>query len=202
MTSTPNPRRKRSALIAVLGALIVLGTYLYLSPALHLSAAPDARTATAQTTPAGQPMSSDMDHTTMPGHTPGTAQGSAASGALPLTVRDAYVVAVPPGIRETSVFGVLNNTGTEDVILNGAGSSAAQSGMLMVTHTDAQGLTGMSMTGTLTVPAGGSLILSSTGDHVMLTGLSAPIRDGTTLPVTLTDTQGRHLTLSVPVRRP
>ncbi|MGM9320422.1 copper chaperone PCu(A)C [Deinococcus aquaticus] len=218
MTSTSNPRRMRTVLMAVLGALILLGTYLYLSPA------PDPLTTPGQTTtgqpapaqPDSQIMSDDMDHTTMSGHTPGSTVGSAASGAagvqaaspadgggtLPLTVRDAYVVAVPPGIRETSVFGVLDNTGTEDVILNGAGSSGARSGMLMVTHTDAQGLTGMSMTGTLTVPAGGRLTLSDTGDHVMLTGLTAPIRDGGTLPVTLTDTQGRRLTLTVPVRKP
>ncbi|MFC6750350.1 hypothetical protein [Deinococcus aquaticus] len=33
MTSTSNPRRMRTVLMAVLGALILLGTYLYLSPA-------------------------------------------------------------------------------------------------------------------------------------------------------------------------
>ncbi|GGR59601.1 hypothetical protein GCM10008959_21720 [Deinococcus seoulensis] len=203
MTSTSNPRRMRTVLMVALGAMILLGAYLYLNPA------PDPQTTTqTNTTPttAGQPMSSDMDHTSMPDHTPGSAAGTQAAApagsTLPLTVWDAYAVAVPPGIRDTSVFGTLENTGAEPLMITGAASSDATSGMLMVTHTDAQGLTGMSMTDTLTVPAGGRLTLSDTGDHVMLMGLRAPADDGGTLNLTLTDSQGRQLTLTVPVRKP
>lgn len=208
MTSTSNPRRMRTVLMVALGAMILLGAFLYLNPAPDPQTTAQTTTQTTTTpTTAGQPMSSDMDHTTMPDHTPGSAAGTQAAapaptGTLPLTVWDAYAVAVPPGIRDTSVFGTLENTGAEPLVISGAASSDAASGMLMVTNTDAQGLTGMSMTDTLTVPAGGRLTLSDTGDHVMLMGLRAPADDGSTLNLTLTDSQGRQLTLTVPVRKP
>ncbi|GAA0497863.1 copper chaperone PCu(A)C [Deinococcus depolymerans] len=121
---------------------------------------------------------------------------------LPITVSGGRVVAVPPGVRDTSVFATLTNTGPDDIQLSGVSSPAATGGTLMVTRTDAAGLTGMSAVDTLTVPAGGTLTLSDTGDHLMLSGLKAPLQEGERLSLTLTDTQGRALTLDLPVLKP
>lgn len=161
-----------------------------------------------------------MDHTagdhTAGGHAAGDHgsmnHGAASQGAapaapanaapLPLTVTDGRVVAVPPGVTDTSVFATLTNTGPDDIQLSGVSSPAATGGLLMITRTDAAGLTGMSGVDTLTVPAGGTLTLSDTGDHLMLSGLKAPLQAGERLSLTLTDTQGRALTLDLPVLKP
>ncbi|GGL12461.1 copper chaperone PCu(A)C [Deinococcus radiotolerans] len=129
------------------------------------------------------------------------AQVSQASGSLPATVTDARVVAVPPGIRETSVFATLRSTGNADVRITGVSSPAAEHAMLMVTRTQ-DNMTGMSMTDTLTLPAGGTLTLSDTGDHLMLMDLKEPLQPGQTIPINLTDAQGRTLTIQAPVMKP
>ena len=73
--------------------------------------------------------------------------------------------------------------------------------MLMVTRTQ-DNMTGMSMTDTLTLPAGGTLTLSDTGDHLMLMDLKEPLQPGQTIPITLTDAEGRTLTIQAPVTKP
>ena len=128
-------------------------------------------------------------------------QTSQASGTLPATVTDARVVAVPPGIRETSVFATLRSTWDADVRITGVSSPAAGHAMLMVTRTQ-DNMTGMSMTDTLTLPAGGTLTLSDTGDHLMLMDLKEPLQPGQTIPITLTDAEGRTLTIQAPVMKP
>lgn len=129
------------------------------------------------------------------------AQASQASGTLPATVTGARVVAVPPGIRETSVFATLRSTWDADLRITGVSSPAAGHAMLMVTRTQ-DNMTGMSMTDTLTVPAGGTLTLSDTGDHVMLMDLKEPLQPGQTILITLTDAEGRTLTIQAPVMKP
>lgn len=126
---------------------------------------------------------------------------TAASGTLPARVTDARVVAVPPGIGETSVFATLRSTGDADVRITGVSSPAAGHAMLMVTRTE-DNMTGMSMTDALTLPAGGTLTLSDTGDHLMLMDLREPLQPGQTIPITLTDDQGRTLTIQAPVVKP
>lgn len=124
-----------------------------------------------------------------------------ASGTLPATVSDARVVAVPPGIRETIVFATLRSTWDADLRITGVSSPAAGHAMLMVTRIQ-DNLTGMTMTDHLTLAAGGTLTLSDTGDHVMLMDLKEPLQPGQTIPITLTDAEGRTLTIQAPVMKP
>ncbi|PTA67821.1 copper chaperone PCu(A)C [Deinococcus arcticus] len=134
---------------------------------------------------------------------PGCRPAPQAGAARPaLTVQAARVVAVPPGVKDTSVFGTLRNPGARPLRLTGVQTGAADHAMLMVTRTDARGLTGMAVTGALTVPAGGELVLSDTGDHIMLMGLRAPLREGETVALTLTDDAGGTHTLQAPVVKP
>lgn len=127
---------------------------------------------------------------------------SVAAAALPLTAQNATIVAVPPSITETSVFMTLRNTGSKPLVLSGVTSAVAAHGMLMVTRRDAQGRTGMSQTRTLTVPAGRTLTLSATGDHLMLMGLRRPLKVGERLPLTLRTSDGRSLKVTAVVRKP
>ena len=137
--------------------------------------------------------------------TPAAGQARAASsrtGTLPLKAVNATVVAVPPMIRETSVFGTLTNTGRTPVVLSGVRASVADHGMLMVTRKASGGMQGMSVAKTLTVPAGGRLVLSDTGDHLMLTKLKRPLRVGEQLTLTLSAADGRTFTFQATVRKP
>ncbi|GGL68838.1 hypothetical protein GCM10010840_03700 [Deinococcus aerolatus] len=137
--------------------------------------------------------------------TPAAGKASAASaraGTLPLKAENATVVAVPPMIKETSVFGTLTNTGKTPVVLSGVSASVADHGMLMVTRKASGGMQGMSVARTLTVPAGGRLVLSDTGDHLMLMKLKRPLRVGETLTLILSAMDGRTFTFQAAVRKP
>lgn len=130
------------------------------------------------------------------------APSAAPSTAPALTVGDPILVAVPPTATETSALMTLKNAGATPVVLTGVRTALADHAMLMTTRRDAQGRTGMSAVKTLTVPARGSLRLTPSGDHLMLMGLTRPLRVGETVPLTLTTRGGRSLTVKAVVRRP
>ncbi|PNY81243.1 copper chaperone PCu(A)C [Deinococcus koreensis] len=121
--------------------------------------------------------------------------------ALPLRATGAWVVAVPPGTGETSVFGTLTNTSARPVVLRSATAPLAAHAMLMNTVTTGT-MTGMEAARTLTVPARGHLVLGDLGAHIMLMGLKRPLKPGETISVTLHSTDGRRLVLSAAVRKP
>lgn len=125
----------------------------------------------------------------------------AQTRALPLRATGVWVVAVPPGIGETSVFGTLTNTSARPVVLRSATTPHAAHAMLMNTTTTGS-MTGMETARILTVPAGGRLVLNNLGAHVMLMGLKRPLRIGETLSLTLRATDGRTLLLKATVRKP
>ncbi|CAM4195189.1 copper chaperone PCu(A)C [Deinococcus marmoris] len=125
-----------------------------------------------------------------------------STGTLPIRAMNATVVAVPPIITETSVFGTLMNTGKTPIVITGVRAAVAGHGMLMVTKKAAGGMQGMSMAQTLTIPAGGKLVLSDTGDHLMLMKLRRPLKIGETLTLTLSARDGRTFALKATVRKP
>ncbi|MDV6374254.1 copper chaperone PCu(A)C [Deinococcus arenicola] len=130
------------------------------------------------------------------------ATAKASAGTLPLKAMNATVVAVPPMIKETSIFGTLMNTGKTPIVLSGVQASVAGQGMLMVTKKASGGMQGMSMAETLTVPAGGKLVLSDIGDHLMLMNLKRPLKIGEALTLTLRATDGRTFTFKATVKKP
>lgn len=217
MTAPAHPPRRSAAALALLTllALSACGPRAASEPAAGRapSVQADAPDTTGQDSAGHDSAGDDMagmdhaagDHGSMNhgGASQNATPAAPANAApLPLTVTDGRVVAVPPGVTDTSVFATLTNTGPDDIQLSGVSSPAATGGLLMITHTDEAGLTGMSGVDTLTVPAGGTLTLSDTGDHLMLSGLKAPLQAGERLSLTLTDTQGRALTLDLPVLKP
>lgn len=139
-----------------------------------------------------------------PSAVPSTAPPSTAapSAARALTVSDPILIAVPPVATGTSALMTLRNAGATPVVLTGVRTSVADHAMLMTTRRDARGRTGMSAVKTLTVPAGGSLRLTPSGAHLMLMGLTRPLRVGETVALTLTVQGGRPLTVNAVVRKP
>ncbi|MCP2015708.1 copper(I)-binding protein [Deinococcus sp. HSC-46F16] len=148
---------------------------------------------------AGQP-SAPVAHSTHA--VPAPSSSATSAQRLPLTVQGASVVAVPPGATETSAGMTLRNPGKTPVVLTSARSSAAGHVMLMTTRRDAQGRVGMSGVKSLTVPAGGQLILKPGGDHLMLMDLMRPLKPGERVPLVLVARDGRTLTVSATVRLP
>ncbi|MFC5847482.1 copper chaperone PCu(A)C [Deinococcus petrolearius] len=126
---------------------------------------------------------------------------SGASAPLPLRASAATVVAVPPGIRETSVFLTLTNTGARPLKITGVRSEVAGRALLM-NPVKSGAMTGMKTAAALLVPARGQLTLDATGDHVMLRGLKRALKVGETLKVVLVTADGRSLTLNATVKKP
>ncbi|MET4058789.1 copper(I)-binding protein [Arthrobacter sp. UYP6] len=107
----------------------------------------------------------------------GTAQESATATESPLSVREPWIKAADTGM--TGAFGVLTNTGTEDVHVVGASSPAASSVELHETVAGPDGVFAMAETADgFTIPAGGEYVLEPGANHLMLMGLTAPVLPG------------------------
>jgi len=127
-----------------------------------------------------------------------------AGDAVPLTVSDAWVRAVPPSVGDSAAFMVLANTG--DVPLRLTGARTALAGMAMpmeTTHKTVQGVDVVGMKGVdfIEVPAHGEVRLKPGGDHLMLMGLTSHPRPGEVVTITLQFQPGNQtVTVSMPAR--
>ncbi|WP_231443532.1 copper chaperone PCu(A)C [Brevibacterium zhoupengii] len=104
-----------------------------------------------------------------------TTRSQVSAGSLSLD--DAWVKAADDGM--TAVFGELKNNSDEDINLIEAKYDDAEQVQLHETLEDTSG--GMSMQekkGGFTIPAGESLNLKPGGDHIMVMGLTKPIKPG------------------------
>jgi periplasmic copper chaperone A len=115
----------------------------------------------------------------------GGSVGSGGSGAGTLVVTGAWVRAAPAGAQSAAYFTIGNGTGADDTLV-GVSTTAAQSAGLHQTTTDSTGMTGMQMTESIKVPAGGSVALQPGGYHVMLTGLASALKAGASVELMLT----------------
>ncbi|GGK30548.1 hypothetical protein GCM10008955_25400 [Deinococcus malanensis] len=124
--------------------------------------------------------------------------------AAPAEVRvvSARVLAVPPGIRDTSAFISLRNTGTRPLVLRAVSTPLAGHSMLMITRKDAQSRTSMKIVQSLNLPARGTLPMAPSGNHLMVMGLKRALKVGQKLPFTLTFSDGRTLKVSATVYKP
>ncbi|MCB0914253.1 MAG: copper chaperone PCu(A)C [Actinobacteria bacterium] len=96
-----------------------------------------------------------------------------------MTLTDAWVKAADSGM--TGEFGVLTNSGDEEVTIVGGSSPAAG---VVELHEVADGQM-KAIDGGFVVPAGGTLTLEPGGYHVMLMQLTGPIAPGDEVTTTL-----------------
>lgn len=143
--------------------------------------------------------------------TPSTGSGSPAAAALVLD--DGWVKAVDEmpmsgspspsatmSMPMSAMFGTLRNTSDADISIEGGTSSSAEMVELHETvKTDSGEMQMRPKQGGFVVPAGGTYVLQPGGDHVMLMGLTGPLRNGAEATVTLRTSAG-ELALTVPVR--
>lgn len=116
------------------------------------------------------------------------AAGLAATAAAgDLTVTDAYARVSGASARSGAIFLMLSNAGDTDDTLIATDTPAAERAELHTHLQDAHGVMRMvEVEDGFPVPAGGSHLLARGGDHVMLLGLTGPLKDGDSFPLTLT----------------
>lgn len=100
----------------------------------------------------------------------------------PPVVSDAYAISSNP--TAGAAFMAIHNPRHEACTLNAVSTPAAARAELH-THTSEGGVMKMQKLDGLTVPAEGDAVLRRGADHVMLMGLTKPLKDGDTVALTL-----------------
>lgn len=102
-----------------------------------------------------------------------------------LTVEAPWARATAPSAANGAVFLTLINSGDAEVRITAAASSASSTAELHGHRAVAGGMQMYQLDG-LTVPAKGKVELAPGGLHVMLFGLTAPLKEGTSITLDLT----------------
>ncbi|WP_426267715.1 copper chaperone PCu(A)C [Sphingomonas sp. LHG3443-2] len=104
------------------------------------------------------------------------------------------------GVGSSAAYVSVHNSGAADRLI-GASSPAAAS----VTIHDSQnsgGVMRMRAAGAVSVASGGMIAMKPGGLHIMLSGLKAPLKPGTTLPLTMRFEKAGLVRASLPVLPP
>ena len=107
------------------------------------------------------------------------------AGPPVIAVSDVWARATPPGATTGAVYFTIANTGgTADALVR-ATTSAAGSIIIHRTNVVDDRATMEAMPGGLAADRGGETVLEPGGAHLMLVDLTAPLVEGTAIPVTL-----------------
>ncbi|MGV8966520.1 MAG: copper chaperone PCu(A)C [Cellulomonas sp.] len=130
---------------------------------------------------------------------PAAPSTAAALGAAAVTVTDPWIKAADSGM--TAVFGTLVNGSDAEVRFVSAVTSASPKMELHeMAKDDAGQMVMRPKVGGFVLPAGGSHELAPGGDHLMIMDISAPVKPGDEVSVTLTADDGSELTFMAPAR--
>ncbi len=125
----------------------------------------------------------------------------AAGAADSITVVDPYVRQAPPGAPATGAFMVIRNSGSKEIKVIKADNPASKLTELH-THLNEGGMMKMRQVANIPVAAGGEAVLKPGGLHVMLIDLKTQLKDGDTVPITLSFDDGSSKKIDVPVKNP
>lgn len=112
-----------------------------------------------------------------------------------------------PAVGNAVVYATIRNAGAAPVAVTGVRASVGTSAELHRSMAMAGGTMdgapmsamGMAPVKRIVVPAHGSVTLKPGGDHVMVLGLRSPLKAGTAFSVTFALSNGRRVTVRVPV---
>lgn len=124
----------------------------------------------------------------------------AGSAAESISANDPYVRMAPPGIANTGAFMVLKNASDKDHKLVKAESPAAKV-VELHTHNMVGGVMEMRPVKDVEVKAKGEAVLKPGSLHVMLIGLKQQLKEGDSVPITLTFEDGSSKKVEAPVRK-
>lgn len=119
--------------------------------------------------------------------------------AADIQVSGAFVRASPKMAQAGAGFLTIVNSGAQDDRLVAAAADISKK-VELHTHIKEGDLMMMRQVEAIAVPAGGRAELKPGGDHVMFMGLHAPLKEGTTVPVTLTFEKAGKIAVEMPVQ--
>ncbi|WP_407333853.1 copper chaperone PCu(A)C [Enterovibrio sp. 27052020O] len=122
------------------------------------------------------------------------------SAQAAIDVHDPYARATPPRAPNSAAFMVLTNSGNEAINLISAASPAAGK-VELHNHVMADGMMKMRQVETIVIPSQGKATLEPGGFHIMLLDLTAPLKEGEALSLTLRFSDGTEITQSLPIRK-
>lgn len=127
------------------------------------------------------------------GSSSSSTSSTSTSPTAGVTAADPWVKSAPDGM--TAAFMTLSNaTGTEQVLVSASTPVSPMVQLHEMVMQDGQ-MVMQEKKGGIVVPAGGTAVLEPGGNHIMLMGLTEPVKAGQQVPVTLTFASG--LTLEV-----
>ncbi len=120
--------------------------------------------------------------------------------AADIEIHDPYARTSSAMATSGAAFMVIHNHGTTPDRLIGAASPVAEKVELHTHKENAQGVMQMiHVAEGFDLPAGGEILMQRGGHHVMFLGLTAPLNQGDTVPVTLTFEKAGDVVVAVPV---
>ncbi len=115
--------------------------------------------------------------------------GVLAGAADNVSVQDAYVRLAPPNAPATGAFMVIRNNGDKDVKVVRADNPVSKATELH-THLNEGGVMKMRPVPAIEIKAKGEAVLRPGGLHVMMIDLKAAMKEGDSVPITLTFDDG------------
>lgn len=126
--------------------------------------------------------------------------GVLAGAADNVSVQDPYVRLAPPSAPATGAFMVIRNAGDKDVRVVKADNPVSKATELH-TYVNEGGVMKMRPIPAIEIKAKGEAVLKP-GGHVMMIDLKVPMKEGDTVPITLTFDDGSSKQVDARVVRP
>lgn len=125
----------------------------------------------------------------------------AFAGEADIEISDAYVRMVPPGTPTSGAFMTIKNSGNVDRKLVKAESPVSKL-VELHNHTNDNGVMKMRQVSEIDVKSKGQAELKPGSYHVMLIDLKQSLKEGDTVPITLTFDDGSTKKVDAPVKKP
>ncbi|MDE3029014.1 MAG: copper chaperone PCu(A)C [Paracoccaceae bacterium] len=124
-----------------------------------------------------------------------TAAHAADQTAGALTFVHPHAAATRPAQLSDAGYLTIRNNSDQPDYLTGVSAVFADA-ELHVSKVDANGISSMAPVASLEIPAHGAVDLKPGGNHIMMMGLSRVLKQGTTVPITLTFKNAGKVTVS------
>lgn len=122
--------------------------------------------------------------------------------ATDLSVSNGWVRALPPTQPNTAAFFTLKNSGAETVTLVAVSTATAKKAEFHSHKKQASGMMAMRQEKSIEIQAGQEFVFQPGSYHIMLMGLSKPLKSGDTVELVLVEKTGREHSIALPVKSP
>lgn len=129
------------------------------------------------------------------------AAGAWAAAADDVVVQEPYVRLAPPNAPATGAFMVIRNNGAKDLKVIRADNPLSKITELH-THLNDGGVMKMRPVSAIEIKAKGEAVLKPGGLHVMMIDLKGPMKEGDSVPITLSFDDGSSKVVEAKVVRP